>query len=98
MIEKVTLRNFKRYGPQTQTLELGKITLLLGANSAGKSSVFQALLALRQSWAPDAGFPYLILDADSAPLGSFDNVVHAHDKTRPIEMGGDPKTDLISRT
>jgi predicted ATPase len=47
MIDQLRLLNFKCFGDQT--LDLKALTLLSGLNGAGKSSVLQALLLLRQS-------------------------------------------------
>ena len=40
-IKSVTIRRFKRL--QELTLDLGDVTLLIGANNSGKSSILQAL-------------------------------------------------------
>jgi hypothetical protein len=45
MLTKITLENFKGYRTPT-TIPLAPITLLYGPNSAGKSSIFHALLYL----------------------------------------------------
>ncbi len=45
MLTKITLENFKGYRTHT-TIPLAPITLLYGPNSAGKSSIFHALLYL----------------------------------------------------
>ncbi|MCP4695449.1 MAG: DUF3696 domain-containing protein [Gammaproteobacteria bacterium] len=47
MISSLHVSNFKCF--RNQTVEFGKVTLLSGLNGMGKSSVFQALLLLRQS-------------------------------------------------
>jgi predicted ATPase len=47
VITEVRLRNFKCF--EALDLTLGPLTILTGTNSAGKSSVLQALLLLRQS-------------------------------------------------
>lgn len=47
MIKKVSLRDFK--GHKELDMELGRITILIGPNGTGKSSILQALIALRQS-------------------------------------------------
>lgn len=47
MLQSVELVNFKCF--QRQTVALGRLTILAGLNGMGKSSVIQALLALRQS-------------------------------------------------
>ena len=49
MLRNVTLKNFKAYGPKGTTFELAPITLILGPNSIGKSTLFQALMALKQT-------------------------------------------------
>jgi len=48
MINSLRLKNFKPF--QDQLLEFGRLTLLSGLNSTGKSSVLQSLLLLRQSY------------------------------------------------
>lgn len=47
MIQQLQLRNFKCF--TDQTIRFAPLTMLVGANAAGKSSVIQALLLLRQS-------------------------------------------------
>ena len=48
MIDKFGLKNFKSWRDES-LLDLGKITLIFGQNSAGKSSVLQALSLLNES-------------------------------------------------
>lgn len=47
MIDRIRMVNFKCF--EEQTVSLGHLTVLAGLNGAGKSSVMQALLLLRQS-------------------------------------------------
>ena len=47
-IEKITIENFKPFGGRAE-LELCPITVLIGANSSGKSSIIHALGPLRRS-------------------------------------------------
>jgi len=47
MIKQLQLRNFKCFADQT--IQFAPLTLLVGANASGKSSVIQALLLLHQS-------------------------------------------------
>ena len=49
MLRELGLRNFKAYGGKEQTAPLSRINLIFGPNSAGKSSILQALLLLKQS-------------------------------------------------
>ncbi|MEK6288033.1 MAG: DUF3696 domain-containing protein [Acidobacteriota bacterium] len=48
MIASITLTNFKCF--RSRTMDLGMINVLAGMNGAGKSTVIQSLLAVRQSW------------------------------------------------
>ncbi len=71
------LRNFKSIGAEAQTIDLAPITLLFGPNSAGKSSVLQSLIYLREVLV-DRNY-----DADTTQLGGewldlggFRNLVH----------------------
>ncbi|MGA1130647.1 MAG: AAA family ATPase [Prochlorotrichaceae cyanobacterium] len=69
MIESVELKNFKCF--EAQTLNVGKLTLLAGLNSSGKSSFLQSLLLLRQSYYqgifPDRG---LALNGELVNIGT----------------------------
>jgi len=49
MIKEYTISNFKAFSTPA-TLPIKPITLIYGANSAGKSSIFQSLLLLRDSY------------------------------------------------
>ena len=48
MINKLTINNFKIHS--NTELELSNLNILTGINGVGKSSVFQSLLLLRQSY------------------------------------------------
>ncbi len=60
---------------------------MLGGNSAGKSSILQALLMLRQSW--ESG-PAAVIELRPAgrlvTLGRFGNIAHRH-RNVPVEIG-----------
>jgi len=78
MIGKIGLENFKAFGPE-QTLPIKPLTLIYGANSSGKSSIFQALLMLKQTMSgQDDGFDRLIANGKYVNLGSFTNIIHNH--------------------
>src|SRR5450631_2923082 len=81
-LEKVRLSNFKCFAEQE--FSLGKITLLLGANSSGKSSLIYAILAALQS----DPFPLTIsVNGDLVNLGDFDAVSAGHDKNLAVGIG-----------
>ena len=80
MLNRLKLENFKAW--READLRFGKVTGFFGANSAGKSSLLQLLLLLKQTRnATDRG---LVLDfggpADIVNLGTFKDVVHGHDE------------------
>jgi hypothetical protein len=72
-LERLSLKNFKCFAEQD--LKLSKITLLLGANSAGKSSLIYSLLAALQS----DQFPIaLSVNGPLVTLGDFRSVSYMH--------------------
>ena len=78
MLKRIKLENFKAW--READLALGKVTGFFGTNSAGKSSILQFLLLLKQTRnATDRG---IVLDfggsADMVNLGTFTDVVHGH--------------------
>ncbi len=86
-ITQITLENFKGVADAV-TVPLRPITLLFGANSAGKSTLLQALLYLREL------LERLNADADLLPasgasinLGGFRQFVHGHDLSRTVRIG-----------
>ena len=72
MIDHVRLQNFKCF--RDETIRFGGLTVLSGLNGAGKSSVIQAILALRQRWGPTPGSPWR---GSLVNLGSFRDVLHS---------------------
>lgn len=80
MIEQVHLHNFKCFAEQTITF--GPLTLLVGANAAGKSSVIQALLLLRQSHlASMLQGGNLLLRGDLINVGTQSEVIYRGERT-----------------
>lgn len=55
MHRELTIENFKCFSEKTK-IKLGKITVCLGSNSVGKSSVIQACIVLRQIYEQAALF------------------------------------------
>ncbi len=87
LIRSISLRNFKGFSDEVR-IDLRPITLLFGSNSAGKSSVLQALQYVNEVLSGGN------LDADSTRhggqvlgLGGFQNLVHGRDKNESIEIG-----------
>lgn len=86
-IKSIRLQNFK--GFKDATLKLKPLTVILGPNSAGKSSFGQALVALSKSNA-SKGIPSLRFDkSSSVEFGSYSDLVHGGNPDLPviIELG-----------
>ena len=84
MLKRLKLENFKAW--READLTFGKVTGFFGTNSAGKSSLLHLLLLLKQTRnATDRG---IVLDfggpAGMVNLGTFEDVVHQHDKDQAI--------------
>lgn len=85
---ELSLRNFRGF-KNSGKVHLAPLTFLVGTNSSGKSSIFDALLLLAQSnfiplyqliQQPQWGGPLL-------DLGSYKDCVYQHKLTLPIEIG-----------
>lgn len=74
MIKNVSLENFKSFRNLPQ-LELRPLTLLCGANSSGKSTIFKSIMTLKQSYETTSAYDNLILNGSYANNGFFDDVV-----------------------
>ena len=86
-ITNISIENFKGVGERVD-IPLRPITLLFGANSAGKSTILQALLYLREMLEnknPEPG--KLIASGGEVDLGGFENTVHNHDRSQKITIG-----------
>ena len=89
MFTKLRLHNFKIW-KETGDIALAPVTLLLGANSSGKSSLIQSFLLLRQTvLSSDSGVVLNFGNSaafDSAQLGQFSDVLCKHGDDREIEI------------
>ncbi len=73
-LKSVVLQDFK--GHTCSRVHLNSFTLLIGKNSAGKSSLIQAILALTQ-WAREGGpLANFYLNGPQVRLGGFQEVLH----------------------
>lgn len=93
MITGISIENFKGIRERV-TLELRPITLLFGANSAGKSTFLHALHYAREL------FERHNVDADRTvsggnyiDLGGFDGFVHSRDQDRKVKLRLDIELD-----
>jgi predicted ATPase len=73
LLTQIEISNFKAFSVPTQ-VPLAPLTLIYGANSAGKSTVIQSLLLLKQSRESDT----LVTQGPLLNVGGFRGVVHRH--------------------
>ncbi len=86
MVKEISLSNFKCFGHLE--LSCAPLTLLCGLNGMGKSSVIQALLALRQSFrAGRLQEGHLLLDGSLINLGTSTDVLFEDADTEVISLG-----------
>lgn len=78
MLSKITIKNFKSL--EDVSIDLGLITVFIGANGTGKSSVLQALMLLKQS----LGTQNLVLDGKYLSVGNFDDIVYMNDPDKKV--------------
>jgi len=85
-ISAIEISNFKGIA-ETIRVDLKPITLLFGANSAGKSTVLQALLYAREILARRNTDPDRTqLGGEQVDLGGFCNLVHDHERDRCVAL------------
>lgn len=85
-IRSITIENFKGIRDPV-SVEFKPITLLFGPNSAGKSTVVQALHYAREIFERENVDPgRTLIGGQSIDLGGFRALVHNHDLTLPIVL------------
>jgi predicted ATPase len=77
----VLMKNWKVF--DEQAVDFAGVTLLYGENSAGKSSIVQALLLMKQSW----GYGHLAFEGQLGSFGWYQHVIHRHEVGRALQLG-----------
>jgi predicted ATPase len=86
MLIRLELENFKGIASR-QRIEFAPLTLLFGANSAGKSTILQALLYLHELLERgSADVDRTELGGNVLELGGFARLVHRHESSRAIVL------------
>lgn len=90
MFDRLSLKHFKAWREQID-IDLAPVTMLLGTNSSGKSSLLQALLLLKQTAASPDRTIHLNLGGDEVNdyfnFGHFDDVLTRGASPRQFELG-----------
>jgi len=83
------LKNFRLLGikgfEDTGFIDIKPITIIIGKNSSGKSSILRFPLVLRQTFL-DAAMAPLLFYGKSIDYGNYEDVIFNHDKSKPIEF------------
>ena len=101
MLKSIHLKNFKLH--EDTLIEAAPITVFIGPNNSGKSSVLQALLALRQALSQqrltflspvkrldtDPDNPFMYVASESVNIGEFSDVVRGGRGTLSISVSGE---------
>jgi hypothetical protein len=87
VITGIEVRGFKVFDQEgTGTVPLGRLTLILGPNSIGKSTLIQAILCVAQSWQHSPqGIMHLNTAGSLVDLGRFSKVLHRIGGTRSVD-------------
>lgn len=84
MFRKMTLHNFKAF--EHLAVDLAPLTIFLGPNNSGKSSILAALRLLGQTVeSPDLDVP-LLLSGVFGDFGTFRDVVYKNHRGRPFSI------------
>ena len=87
MLHALELENFKAFGERVR-IPFAPITLIFGENSAGKSTILQALNLLKQTReSREADVPLLLRGGNEiVDLGSFQELLFDHDLKRALSV------------
>ena len=96
MLEKIRVRNYKAF--EDASIPIKPITILLGANSVGKSSIVQLLLLLQQTAKEDfkSYKSALKLYGGSVNLGSAKNLFRKQEVDMPLKFAFSVKSNTFS--
>lgn len=85
MIKELEIENYKAF--KNAKIKFKPITILLGANSVGKTSIMQLPLLYNQSLRPSTSNPELKLNGNKVNLGEAQNLFHKLNTKKNIKIG-----------
>jgi hypothetical protein len=86
LLRSIEIDNLKSFGGKTR-IPLAPITIIFGANSAGKSTIIQSLLLLKQS----VGSRSLVTQGLNIDVGGFAGIVH-HQQSNETVAGANERS------
>lgn len=75
MITSLDLKDFKCFNAFEKPVSFSKINLLTGSNGRGKSTIFQSILLLAQSFRSGKNMDFLRLNGRNVQLGTFADIL-----------------------
>lgn len=97
-ITKISFKNYK--GFEKGEIEVKPITIFLGANSSGKSSIVHLFSMLQRTARREKNHSALILNDDDAPylnMGTCENIIRNEAKDREMTISFDFINDELSK-
>ena len=82
---QIRWQNFRSFR-DTGWLQIKPITVLIGANNSGKTSVLAPLLVLNQTLKSLDGNRALITRGDLVDIGTYKDLIHNHDTDLPLSL------------
>ena len=84
MINQFQIVNFKSH--KNTKIEFSNLTVLCGSNGVGKSSIFHALLLLREAFLGNSNFDYLDLKSNPVTIGTAKDALYQYSQNNKIEF------------
>ncbi len=90
------LRNFKAFHFLSD-INICPLTVLVGSNNSGKSSILQSLALLKQTLISGSSNTALRFDGDLVRLDNFETIISTCDVSRPLEYRFNLKSKMTGR-
>lgn len=92
MLKSVRYRNFKRYSDVA--FDTSKpVTVLVGPNSSGKSSLIKGLLAFKQTWGDPTDHPGFVSEGEYVDIGPFEEYSKDHNTKNEVKFSFEVSID-----
>lgn len=86
MFKSLYLRNFKCFSEFEKPIDFTRVNILAGSNGRGKSSIFQSILTLAQSYESGKSLKTIRLTGDMLTMGNFKDVIYKGDISKSFTI------------
>jgi len=93
MLTKWIIANFKSIDEKVE-LDLAPLTLFVGPNSSGKSTVIQSILLIAQTLSSRRSEPQLLLNGEFVSLGVLGGLYHVHQSSQETRFRKKPYLEI----